>query len=366
MKSVKAGLVGRECGMPPEIYTDLETHKELLLETQQSWKGCQEELRTSRAKVRELQSEYTVAEANKQAQLRDIGETRVRLADLSQKYDRSKGTIEELRAEIRQYEEQYDWQYSTQAGANAEATEPEVKARSVRQPFERVAEDEERSEVSSPSQAHSRTTVCEEVVDPRAREADRVDVAGWPKPGNFRVWRMSLTDKVVAAAARPQTAFRWITMLNKSGVSYEEMADTSFESRVSFATLDAKLSSALTSVAPSDFLRQAQAKKAEALTTGTMVTGRQILWLIDQHFKMTESDRSIYDTEHIFAVALRGDNLQVFVSMWDNVLVSLGTENRPAPNILETFVRQLRRSKRMEADMAYYDRLPAGHADRTY
>ena len=137
-------------------------------------------------------------------------------------------------------------------------------------------------------------------------------------------------------------------MLNKSGVSYEEMADTSFESRVSFATLDAKLSSALTSVAPSDFLRQAQAKKAEALTTGTMVTGRQILWLTDQQFKMTESDRSIYDTERIFAVALRGDSLQGFVSMWDNVLVSLWTESCPAPNILETLlVRQLRRSKRM-------------------
>ena len=62
-----------------------------------------------------------------------------------------------------------------------------------------------------------------------------------------------------------QPAFRWITASSKPGVTYEEMADTSDGGSISFATLDAKLGSALTGVAPSDFLRQVQVKKAEAL-----------------------------------------------------------------------------------------------------
>ena len=43
-----------------------------------------------------------------------------------------------------------------------------------------------------------------------------------------------------------------------------------------------------------------------------MVTGRQILWLVDRHFRMTESDRSIYDTEHIFAGWLQERRLEGF------------------------------------------------------
>ena len=31
----------------------------------------------------------------------------------------------------------------------------------------------------------------EELVDPKAREADRITIQSWPKPGTFRVWRMN-------------------------------------------------------------------------------------------------------------------------------------------------------------------------------
>ena len=178
---------------------------------------------------------------------------------------------------------------------------------------------------------------------------------------------MNLVDRVGATSSRPQAAFRWITALSRPGVTYEEMADTSDGGTISFATLDAKLGSALTGVAPSDFLRQVQVKKAEALTSGAMVTGRQILWLVDRHFRMTESDRSIYDTEHIFAAGLRSDDLRGFISSWDGVLVNLSAAAKPADNILETlFLRQIRKSKRMEVDITHYDRLPPGHHDRCY
>ncbi len=136
---------------------------------------------------------------------------------------------------------------------------------------------------------------------------------------------MKLVDKTVAASSRPQGAFRWITALSRPDVTYEDMADASEGGLVSFATLDAKRGSALTGVARSDFLRQVQIKKTEAITTGAVVTGRQILWLMDRRFRMTASDRAIYDTEHIFAVGFRSDDLRGSISTWDNVLVNLSS-----------------------------------------
>ncbi len=82
---------------------------------------------------------------------------------------------------------------------------------------------------------------------------------------------------------------------------------------------------------------------------------------------MTESDRSIYDTEHIFAVGVRGDDLRGFISTWDNVLARPSSAAKLADNILVTlFIRQIRKSKRMEVDVAHYNRLPQGHSDRSY
>ena len=66
------------------------------------------------------------------------------------------------------------------------------------------------------------------------------------------------------------------------------------------ATLDAKLSSALAHVAPPDFQRVLHTKKLDAMKDGKMIAGRQILYLVDQHFKMSEMDGGVYDTEHLF------------------------------------------------------------------
>ena len=80
------------------------------------------------------------------------------------------------------------------------------------------------------------------------------------------------------------------------------------------ATLGAKLASALAHAAPDEFQRTLQARKHEALNSIAMVSGRQILFLIDQHFRMTEADGAVYDTEHLFSVNLKGDRLQEFLS----------------------------------------------------
>ena len=170
---------------------------------------------------------------------------RASLAESEERNEELKSKNAEQRAELRQYLDQYQWQFQAGAGSNAEAREPEVKARGSGSLPGRIAEDEkEWPDETASVQAKSptpRNVVTGELVDQRAKEADRIDLASWPKPGTFRVWRMNLVDRIVATSSRPQGAFRWITALSKPDVTYEDMADTSDGGSVSFSTLDAKL-----------------------------------------------------------------------------------------------------------------------------
>ena len=92
---------------------------------------------------------------------------------------------------------------------------------------------------------------------------------------------MTLLDEVAAASAKPQRAFEWTLELQNSGATFESLRTTGDD----VATLDAKLGSVLTYIAPSDFQRALRAKKADAMKMGKMLAGRQILLVIDQHSK---------------------------------------------------------------------------------
>ena len=136
----------------------------------------------------------------------------------------------------------------------------------------------------------------------KSKEADRIRVNSWPEPAGFRLWRMTLLDEVAAASAKPQRALEWTLELQNSGATLESLRTTGDD----VATLDAKLASALTHTAPSDFQRPSQAKKAHAMKMGKMLAGRQILFMIDQHFIMSEMGNSVYEAEHLFSIKLKG------------------------------------------------------------
>ena len=142
------------------------------------------------------------------ASLQAMNGLRASLADPEERNEELKSKNAEQRAELRQYLDQYQCQFQAGAGSNAEAREPEVKARGSGSLPGRVAEDEEEwPEDNASVQAKSsppRNVVTGEIVDPRAKEADRIELASWPKPGNFRVWRMNLVDKIVATSSRPR------------------------------------------------------------------------------------------------------------------------------------------------------------------
>ena len=78
---------------------------------------------------------------------------------------------------------------------------------------------------------------------------------------------MNLIDEVVAALAKPQRAFDWIVEVAQLTATYDILREPGDD----FASLDAKLASALSHIVPADFQRTIHAKKMEAMKRGQMI-----------------------------------------------------------------------------------------------
>ncbi len=80
------------------------------------------------------------------------------LAEAQATSEELKAKIEAQRAELREYGEYYEWHFAAGAGSNAEAREPEVKARGSNQPSGRVAEDETEGQADELTQPRPATS----------------------------------------------------------------------------------------------------------------------------------------------------------------------------------------------------------------
>ncbi len=68
----------------------------------------------------------------------------------------------------------------------------------------------------------------------------------------------------------------------------------------------------------------------------------------------------------MFAVGLGGDDLRGFSSTWDSACKSEQRRKARRRRLGTLLIRQIRKSKCMEVDVAHYARLPPDHADRCY
>ena len=66
------------------------------------------------------------------------------------------------------------------------------------------------------------------------------------------------------------------------------------------------------------------------------------------------------------SIELHGEsNLQHFMDNWEACLCGMRYDQRPQ-DLEAILLRQLRKCKALEHDIAYYQRLPADHADKSY
>ena len=56
-----------------------------------------------------------------------------------------------------------------------------------------------------------------------------------------------------------------------------------------------------------------------------MLTGRQIAYLMFQHFQIADLDNSMLEFNDLLVLELKGDNLRGFDTAWDDTLLGMKT-----------------------------------------
>eukprot|EP00435_Cladocopium_sp_Y103_P051725 s387_g16.t1 len=195
---------------------------------------------------------------------------------------------------------------------------------------------------------------------PKIKEADTIKIPGFPLAETYRNWRIKTREAVVAASTDPDKAFEWISETWKESQTLEALRKVA-----PFATLDAKLLSALTNIITGDFGRKVDTFKETKATAGRIVRGRQVLFMLHDHFSTNIKHGATYALQDLFSVQLRGDNLKSFISNWDQVLA--GITQIPDESVLETlFYKQVKNCKAIQHDMNEYHRAIEGDDKRTY
>ena len=101
-----------------------------------------------------------------------------------------------------------------------------------------------------------------------------------------------------------------------------------------FEVLDARIASALNKIIlNSQFKWRISLEEQEAQKEDRFLHGRQIAFLMCDHFRVTGTHDSVENYTELFTIALRNDDVQEFNSKYDGILLSM--TKIPPDDILE-------------------------------
>ena len=102
-----------------------------------------------------------------------------------------------------------------------------------------------------------------------------------------------------------------------------------------FELLDARTASALNRIIHNArFKKKVSLEEQKAQKEDRFLRGRQIAYLIYEHFRVTAANDSVENYADLFTVVLRNDDIQKFDSKWDEILFSM--TQIPSDDILES------------------------------
>ena len=122
-----------------------------------------------------------------------------------------------------------------------------------------------------------------------------------------------------------------------------------------FEVLDARIASALNRIIHnSQFKRKISLEEQKAQKEVRFLRGRQIAYLIYDHFRVTGTHDSVENYTDLFTIVLRNDDIQEFDSKWDGIFVSM--TKIPHDDILEGLYKlRIRESEKPKTVLELYD-----------
>ena len=162
-------------------------------------------------------------------------------------------------------------------------------------------------------------------------DQQRLQISGlhfdkFPTPATFACWKIRFKTKVCTCSQFPTEAMQWIKEVELVD-SVDELRSSSSTRGISmpnFEVLDARIASALNKIIHnSHFKRRISLEEQKAQKQDRFLRGRQIAYLIYDHFRVTGSHDSVENYTDLFTIVLRNDDIQEFDSKWDGILLSM-------------------------------------------
>ena len=154
----------------------------------------------------------------------------------------------------------------------------------------------------------------------------------------------------------------WFLKVGSSGTTFDRLA----ECPKKYATLDRKLRTALCKITQGELGRSIDVKEQRALRDGKMLKGRQVLWMMYDHFRTDENMARCFTIQDLCGIQFPGDNkLEQLRNTWEDKITNQAEPqtNEQLAGILYLLLKQ---SNKLKDDMAKYRRYPRGHRKRTY
>ena len=208
---------------------------------------------------------------------------------------------------------------------------------------------------------------AQEMITRRVKEHDKVSCPKFPTAVNLKVWHNQLVRNVILASGRTDHAeVEWLNAVLSAGSKFEDFA-TSGGAR--FATLDLKLHAAVTQCIKEGnktLASKMATLEDECMLKSTIIKGRQLVWMIHHWFRVNPEMKPVYGLKAITDLVWYGDDkIQEFLDMW--LLVSRNNSIQlNEGQLAELLVQKMETSKVLAQDVAYWRRLAADDAQRTY
>ena len=178
----------------------------------------------------------------------------------------------------------------------------------------------------------------------------------FPAPATFAYWKISFNTELCTCSQFPTEAMQWIKEVELVD-SVDELRSSSSTRGISMPNcevLDARIASALNKIIHnSHFKRRISLEEQKAQKQDSFLRGRQIAYLIYDHFRLTGSHDSVENYSDLFTIVLRNDDIQEFDSKWDGIL---SMTKIPHDDILEGLYKlRFRESEKLKTVLELYD-----------
>jgi hypothetical protein len=166
--------------------------------------------------------------------------------------------------------------------------------------------------------------------------------------GGYREWETDFFKSVSTAVSDPKAALKWIAQI-KIAKGREELSDPK-----EFALLDARIATAFGKILTGVLKRRVKVEDDKLFSSELRyLGGREIAWMVYQHFKVTDVQGAILGIEDLVNVKLKNDNILEFLDEWDYVFCGL-KEEPSATTTEEVFLARVEASSRLKSIVDLY------------